>query len=90
MDRQQEENTFTTQCLTEKRFQSLSQRDTAESGEESQLLISRAQVLRRADGHLTPGRPGLFLPDAGARPESICMNHSATPGNEHNIQIFQE
>ncbi|MEQ2242770.1 hypothetical protein ILYODFUR_000240 [Ilyodon furcidens] len=56
--------------------------DQSEPAEDCQLSSDgRAPVLRHADGH--PIRPESIL-DAGARPESICMNHTTQPGNTTN------
>ncbi|KAK5606010.1 hypothetical protein CRENBAI_002092 [Crenichthys baileyi] len=61
-------------------FQSPSERDKPESGEESQLSSdSRAQVLQRTDGH--PVQPEASFAGCWSTAGSICMNHTAPPGN---------
>ncbi|MEQ2297120.1 hypothetical protein AMECASPLE_031428 [Ameca splendens] len=65
-------------------FQPLSQRDAAESEEQSQLSSDgRAQVLQPADVNQS-----IFLLDARAWPESICMNHT-TPTEPAQHPDFQ-
>ncbi|MEQ2304874.1 hypothetical protein AMECASPLE_031837 [Ameca splendens] len=68
-------------------FQSLSQRDAAESGEESQLSSDgRAHMLRRADGHLI--RPESIF--GYARVNKHESYRTTRTQNEQNIRIFQK
>ncbi|MEQ2285574.1 hypothetical protein AMECASPLE_033324 [Ameca splendens] len=72
-------------------FQTLSERDAADSGEESQLLSDgRAQELRRANSHLI--RPESIL--AGCQSMAGVNKHESScttrKQNGHNIWIFKK
>ncbi|MEQ2300390.1 hypothetical protein AMECASPLE_024937 [Ameca splendens] len=69
-------------------FQFLSQRDAAVSGEKSQLLSDdRAQVLRRADGHLI--RPESIFAGCTAGVSMHEPQRTTRKQNKHNIWIFK-